>query len=135
MAGNANSGSALPFRVTENELRKKIEEFRQIYGSGENGMVTWPRFCAYLGYSVEEVRECYVRGKKALNAYSGRADLLGRFRTEVKAMTLETGEGKISLAKLEAETDYLTEPGPEAAPPDIRIFVGNGDSRWIEAMK
>lgn len=135
MAGNANSGSALPFRVTENELRKKIEEFRLIYGSGENGMVTWPRFCAFLGYSVEEVRECYVRGKRGLNAYSGRADLLGRFRTEVKAMTLETGEGKLSLAKLEAETDYLIEPGQIEAPPDIRVLFGGKDDRWIEAMK
>lgn len=139
MAGNANSGSAIPFRMTEGELRKRIEQFREQYGDGSKGMVTWPRFCAFLGYSIDEVRECYIRGKDkgkdGKNAYHSRAEMLARFRTECKALTYETGEGKLTLARDEANTDYLTPPGQEDAPPDVRILFGGGDDRWIEAVK
>ena len=135
MAGNANSGPALPFRLTEAELKKRIEDFRNEYGDGSKGMVTWPRFCAFLGYSIEEVRECYVRGRDGKNAYNSRSEMLSRFRTECKALTYETGEGKLTLARDEANTDYLTPPGEENAPPDIKILFGGADNRWIEAMK
>ena len=62
MAGNANSGSAIPFRMTEAELKKNIELFRKEYGDGSKGMVTWPRFCAFLGYSIDQnvVELCIV---------------------------------------------------------------------------
>ena len=135
MAGNANSGNAIPFRMTEPELKCKIDLFREEYGSGDKGMVSWPRFCAFLGYSVDEVRECYVRGTESKNAYSGRAEMLGRFRTECKAMTLETGDGKLTLARDEANMDYLTPPGMDDAPPDIKILFGCGDDRWLESMQ
>ena len=135
MAGNSNSGPALPFRLTEADLKRKIEEFRDEYGDGSRGMVTWPRFCAFLGYSIEEVRECYVKGKEGKNAYNSRSEMLARFRTECKALTLETGEGRLTLARDEANTDYLTPPGEADAPPDIRILFGGGDDRWIDAAK
>ena len=135
MAGNRNSGYGIPFRLTEAELKKAIADFRSEYGDGSKGMVTWPRFCAFLGYSIEEVRECYVRGREGDNAYNKRAEMLNRFRTECKALTMETGEGKLTLARDEANTDYLTPPGEADAPPDIRILFGNGDDRWIDAAK
>lgn len=135
MAGNANSGQGIPFRLTDAELKKKIEDFREQFGDGSQGMVTWPRFCAFLGYSIEEVRECFVRGREGKNAYNTRAELLNRFRTECKALTYETSEGKLSLARDEANTDYLTPPGEENKPPDIRILFGGGDDRWVEAFK
>jgi hypothetical protein len=135
MAGNANSGQGIPFRLTDTELRKRIEDFRNEYGDGSKGMVTWPRFCAFLGYSIEEVRECFVRGRDGKNAYNNRSEMLARFRTECKALTYETGEGKLTLARDEANTDYLTPPGEEDKPPDIRILFGSGDDRWVEAFK
>lgn len=139
MAGNENSGNAIPFRMTEAELEKAIKRFREEYGDGSKGMVTWPRFCAFLGYSIDEVRECYLRGmekaKGEKNAYHGRAKMLARFRTECKALTYETGEGKLTLARDENNTDYLNPPGQEDAPPDVRILFGGGDERWIEAIK
>jgi hypothetical protein len=135
MAGNANSGHGIPFRLTDAELKRKIEQFREEYGDGSKGMVTWPRFCAFLGYSIEEVRECYVKGREGKNAYNVRSELLKRFRTECKALTYETSEGKLTLGRDEANTDYLTPPGEEDKPPDIRIMFGGGDERWIEAVK
>lgn len=135
MAGNANSGSSIPFRMSETELKKNIEKFRNEFGDGSRGMVTWPRFCAFLGYSVEEVRECYVRGFSSENAYSERAKMLLRFRTECRAMTQDTSDGRLTLARDEIAADYLTPPGQKEAPPPVQILFGNGDGRFIEAMK
>ena len=135
MAGNEKSGNVIAFRMSENELKKAIDSFREEFGDGSRGMVTWPRFCAYLGYSAEEVRECYLRGKDGKNAYNGRADLLGKFQTECHALTSETCDKKQQLARDEIKTDYLAPPGQENAPPEVRIVFGTGDDRWIEAMR
>lgn len=135
MAGNENSGKGIPFRMSEAELENKIKQFREQFQDGSKGMVTWPRFCAFLGYSVEEVRECYLRGKDGKNAYNGRADLLGKFQTECHALTSETCDKKQQLARDEIKIDYLAPPGQENAPPEVRIVFGSGDERWIEAMK
>ena len=135
MAGNEKSGNVIAFRMSEIQLAKAIEQFRSEYGDGSKGMVTWPRFCAFLGYSVEEVRECYIRGKDGKNAYNGRADLLERFQTECHALTNETCDKKQSLARDEVKTDYLLPPGAAEEAPEIRVLFGCGDDRWIEAMK
>lgn len=135
MAGNANSGFAISFSLSEEGLRDKIESFRREYADGSRGIVTWPRFCAHLGYSVAEVRECYQRGKAKDNAYSGRAALLDKFRTEVAALTMETGRNQVSMAKAEADKDYFTPPGQAQAVPPIVVLFGCGDGRYIDAIK
>lgn len=135
MAGNSNSGKSIPFRMSEKELETKIQMFRDEYAEGQHGMVTWPQFCDFLGYSEREVMECYVRGKEGDNAYSGRARLLEMFRTAVKGMTMQTCNKQQQLATKEAQTDYLSPPGQEDGPPEVRIVFGCGDERWIEAMR
>ena len=135
MAGNANSGAGIAFRMSEDELRDAIQRFRELYADGSQGMVTWPRFCAFLGYSVEEVRECYLRGRDGKNAYNGRAEMIGRFRAEVQAMTAETCDKKQALARDEVRTDYLAPPGGDVDVPEVRILAGNGDGRWLEIFK
>lgn len=135
VAGNENSGKSLPFKMSEEELKRKINSFRDEFADGSKGMVTWPRFCAYLGYSIEEVRDVFIWGKESKNAYSGRADLLGKFQTECHALTSETCDKKQQLARDEIKMDYLRPPGQEDGPPEVRILFGNGDDRWIEAMK
>lgn len=135
MAGNKKSGNVIAFRMSEPDLKKAIDKFREIYADGSQGMVTWPRFCAFLGYSVEEVRECYLRGKEGVNAYNGRADLLGKFQTECHALTSETCDKKQQLARDEIKTDYLLPPGADVEQPEIRVVFGCGDDRWFEAAK
>lgn len=134
MAGNENSGNGLPFRLSEGQLRDRIDEFRAVFGGGSRGMVTWARFCAFLGYSEAEVRECYLRGKEGKNAYTGRAEILGRFATECKAMVAETAEA-VSLARDEIARDPLKPEGKGDAPPEIRILAGNGDGRWLDIFQ
>lgn len=135
MAGNKNSGQSIPFRMSEEKLEKMMQRFRDEYGQGQFGMVSWPKFCDFIGYSEKDVRECYLRGMASDNAYSGRAKLLETFRTAVRGMTLQTCNKQQQLAMREMGTDYFVEPGKEEAPPEVRIVFGGGDDRWIDAMK
>lgn len=135
MAGNANSGAGIAFRLSTAQLEQKIKEFREQYADGSKGIVTWALFCMFLGYSEDEVRECYLRGKEGKNAYNDRADLLAKFHTECKALTCQTANKQQALAKALISVDNLAPPGAEDIPPEIRIVFGSGDDRWIEAMK
>lgn len=135
MAGNANSGAGIAFRLSTEQLARKIEEFRAIYSDGSKGIVTWALFCMFLGYSEDEVRECYLRGKQGKNAYNERADLLEKFHTECKALTCQTANKQQALAKALISVNNLAPPGTEDAPPEVRIVFGNGSDKWIEAMK
>ena len=137
VAGNGNSGNVIAFRLSEPQLEKKIKEFREEYGEGQHGMVTWALFCDFLGYSELEVAECYQKGKEGKNAYSGRARLLEAFRTAVRGMTAKTCNKQQQFAKDETHTDYLNlKKEGTAGDSKNRIYFGaKGDDRWLEAMK
>lgn len=135
MAGNKNSGQSIPFRLSEAQLQQKIEAFRDEYSDGNKGIVTWALFCMFLGYSEEEVRECYLKGREGKNAYSSRADLLEKFHTECRALTCQTANKQQALAKALISVNYLSPTGTDEAQPEVRIVFGGGDGRWIDAMK
>lgn len=135
MAGNEKSGNVIPFRMPESELEQKIEIFRQMYGDGSRGMVTWERFCAFLGYSLEEVKECYQRGRERGSAYSGRSKLIEKFYTEVQAMMIETcGQNRALAGKL-AERDLIRDKDKQDNSKVFYIEFGNGDKRSEQARK
>lgn len=136
MAGNGNSGTSIPFRMSEAVLEKKIKEFRALYEDGSRGMVSWPLFCAFLGYSEDDVAECYQRGSASNCAYTGRAVLLKAFRTECKALTLRTCDKQQQLAKDEVRMDYLNPVADGTGDRSIHVLFGvQGDERWKEAME
>ena len=137
VAGNGNSGNVIAFRLSEAQLENKIKEFREEYGEGQNGMVTWPMFCDFLGYSELEVAECYQKGKEGKNAYSGRARLLEAFRTAVRGMTAKTCNKQQQLAKEEMGKDYLNikKEGQSNGSKLMCFFGAKGDDRCLEAMK
>lgn len=133
MAGNSNSGNGLAFRLSDKQLEAKIKQFREEYGKGQHGMVTWDAFCAFLGYSPAIVRECYQRGKdtsKGRNAYYERAQMLEVFHTEVRAMMCQTAVKQQALAKHLLTINPL-EPDPEEIGGDgavLRIeFAGSAE--------
>lgn len=135
MAGNEKSGNVIAFRMTESELEQKIEIFRQMYGNGSRGMVTWERFCAFLGYSLEEVKECYQRGRERGSAYSGRSKLIEKFYTEVQAMMIETcGQNRALAGKL-AERDLIRDKDKQDNSKVFYIEFGGGDKRSEQARK
>lgn len=137
MAGNSNSGKSIAFRMSEKELEKKIQKFRDEYGEGQHGMVSWHQFCDFIGYSVGEVAECYQKGKGADNAYSGRSALLEKFATAVDGMTLSTCNKQQQLANKEIERDYLNpqKDGKDVGTIFLSAFGFPNDDRWMEAMK
>lgn len=134
MAGNEKSGNVIAFRMTENELVSKIDQFREQFGKGQNGMVTWDRFCAFLGYSTDEVKECYQRGREKGSAYGGRSKLLERFFTEVTAMMVETCDTAAKLNKL-LDQNPLQEKEIQSNEKVFRIEFGSGDKRAENARK
>ena len=135
LAGNEKSGNVIPFRMKENELEQKIKSFREEYGDGSKGMVTWERFCAYLGYSLEEVKECYQRGKEQGSAYGGRSKLIEKFYTECQAMMIETcGQNRALAGKL-AERDLIRDRDKQDNNKTFVIQFGNGDKRSEQARK
>ena len=134
MAGNEKSGNVIAFRMTESELKQRIEDFRKEYGQGQHGMVTWDRFCAFLGYSAEEVKECYQKGLAKGSAYGGRSKLLEKFLTECKAMMVETCDTAAKLNKL-IDVNPLKD---EEAQDNRKVYefrFGNGDKRSEQARK
>ena len=135
MAGNDKSGNVIAFRMTESDLEKNINSFREEYSDGSKGMVTWERFCAFLGYSLEEVKECYQRGRERGSAYSGRSKLIEKFYTEVQAMMIETcGQNRALAGKL-AERDLIRDKDKQDNSKVFRIEFGNGDKRSEQARK
>lgn len=136
MAGNEKSGAGIAFRLSEERLAKKIEQFRREYGEGQKGMVTWEAFCSFLGYSVDQVRECYLRGRTGKNAYNGRAELLEVFYTECTALMFATCGKHQSLAKERSKVNHLLPETETGGASGIHITFGvPGDERSKEAMK
>lgn len=135
LAGNEKSGNVIAFRMKESELESKIDDFRNEYSDGSRGMVTWERFCAFLGYSVEEVKECYQRGREQGSAYSGRSKLIEKFYTECQALMLETcGQNRALAGKL-AERDLLRDKDKQNNEKTFMILFGGGDKRAEQARK
>lgn len=136
MAGNANSGYSIPFKMSEDMLKRKIDEYKKEYGTGKHGIVSWPQFCAFLGYSEAIVAECYWKGKEGKNAYTGRSELLEAFRTECKALTMATCSRQQQLARDECRCDYFRLEGDSTGDGVLIVKFGcPGDDRWIQAMK
>ena len=136
VAGNEKSGAGIAFRLSEERLAKKIEQFRKEYGEGQHGMVSWEAFCSFLGYSLDQVRECYLRGKSGKNAYNGRAELLEVFYTECTALMFATCGKHQSLAKERSKVNHLLPEADTGSGSEMRSLFGcPGDNRWIEAMK
>lgn len=134
MAGNANSGYSIPFKMSEQMLEKKIEEFKKEYGTGKHGIVSWPQFCAFIGYSEAIVAECYWKGKEGVNAYNGRSKLLEAFRTECKSLTMATCSRQQQLARDECRHDYFALEDSTKENTLKVIFGCPGDDRWMKAM-
>ena len=65
MPGNENSGAGIPFRMPEKELNAAIKKYKQDATDGKFPRPSWPHFCATLGYTEAEVKECIERGGKA----------------------------------------------------------------------
>lgn len=92
MAGNLNSGNTLAFRMSDKELEKRIEQYKQDLAEGNFPRASWPHFCASLGYSEKEVEDVIKRGEEVKGAYNDRAVMLKRMLTWIRGQML-SGSG------------------------------------------
>lgn len=70
MPGNENSGAGIPFRMPEKELNAAIKKYKQDLAEERFPRASWPHFCATLGYTEAEVKECMERGQDRKSASS-----------------------------------------------------------------
>ena len=144
MAGNANSGAVLAFRLSDSELNKKIEDYKANVDSGKIPRASWANFCAYLGYTEAEVAEVVSRGMEVKGAYYDRSVALKRMMTWVRGQ-LASGAGwngqnqsrAIFLMKQDHGDGvrYSDNDGKQTGPQEVRIVFGNGDPRSKRASK
>ena len=135
MAGNGNSGNVIAFRLSYEELLSKWNEFREEYGDGSKGIVTFPVFCDYIDTSIETIRECYWKGQTEKNAYSTRSMLIEKIATAIKGLCARTGKGQQSVVTKEIEKDWLAIPDSGEVKSECLVKFAYSDGRGAEAMK
>ena len=135
MAGNGNSGNVSAFRLSYDELLERWNAFRDEYGDGSKGIVTFPIFCDYIDTSIEAIRECYWKGKGEKNAYSTRSTLIEKIATAIKGLCARTGKGQQSVVTKEIEKDWLAMPDGGEAKNELLVKFAYSDGRGAEAMK
>ena len=144
MPGNENSGAGIPFRVSERELDFAIKKYKLDLAAGEFPRASWPHFCATLGYTEGEVKECMERGDKRESAYYNRAVALKRMSTWIRGQML-SGSGwsgqnqtKAIFALKQDVGDgisYADKDTTTAIPAKINILFGGDDPRGKKAGK
>ena len=144
MAGNQDSGRVLAFRLNENNLEAKIDEYKDLVNSEVIPRASWANFCAFLGYTEAEVAEVITRGDEVKGAYYERAVLLKRMMTWVRGQ-LSSGKGwngqnqsrAIFLMKQDHGDGvrYSDVDAKQTGPVDVRISFGGSDPRAKKAAK
>lgn len=145
MAGNQQSGRVLAFRMGEKELVRKIEEYKQKTENGEIELPAWPSFCAFLGYTEDDVDEVMENGFSVRGAYYERAVALKNAAQWCQAqLTSNPNWGgrnaakaifllKQGLGRMRKYTDYDKKNGNE--PIEVKISFGGPDPRAKKASK
>lgn len=144
MAGNADSGRVLAFRLSEKELDQKIEEYKTRVDSEEIPRASWANFCSFLGYTEAEVAEVVSRGSEVKGAYYDRAVALKRMMTWVRGQ-LASGRGwngqnqsrAIFLMKQDHGDGvrYSDIDAKQTGPVEVKISFGGGDPRGKKASQ
>jgi hypothetical protein len=145
MAGNQDSGRVLTFKMSENELKKAIDQYKEDLENGKFPRASWPHFCARLGYTESEVREVIVRGTEVKSgAYCEKAILLQRMLTWIRGEMLSgagwSGQNQtkaIFALKQEHGDGISYADGKEKAngPVEVKISFGGNDPRAKKASK
>ena len=98
----------LVFSIPDQELDRLICEYKEKVETEEIPRASWANFCAFLGYTEQEVAEVVAKGNADSNpagAYYKRAIALKRMMTWVRG---QLSSGKGSVVKM---TDKLREMG------------------------
>lgn len=144
MPGNENSGAGIPFRMPEKELNAAIKKYKEDLAEGRFPRASWPHFCATLGYTEAEVKECMERGQDRKSAYYDRAVALKRMATWVRGQILSgsgwsgqvQSKGIFALKQDVGDgISYTDREVGTAGPTKINIQFGGDDPRGKKAGK
>lgn len=144
MPGNENSGAGIPFRMPEKELNAAIKKYKQDLAEERFPRASWPHFCATLGYTEAEVKECMERGQDRKSAYYDRAVALKRMATWVRGQILSgsgwsgqvQSKGIFALKQDVGDgISYTDREVGTASPSKISIQFGGDDPRGKKAGK
>lgn len=144
MPGNENSGAGIPFRMPEKELNAAIKKYKQDLAEERFPRASWPHFCATLGYTEAEVKECMERGQDRKSAYYDRAVALKRMATWVRGQILSgsgwsgqvQSKGIFALKQDVGDgISYTDREVGTAGPTRINIQFGGDDPRGKKAGK
>lgn len=144
MAGNEKSGRCLAFRMSEKELEKRINEYKNQVEDGTRSAPCWPDFREFLGYLQEDLDDVVEQGLKLKGAYYTRAILLKAmgetcenyllthpaWRTSATAQT-----AKLLLAQGYGWTKKYNAADKGPAKTSIEISFGGSDNRAKKASK
>lgn len=147
MAGNQNSGQKLVFTIPDQELDRLISVYKEKVESEEIPRASWANFCAFLGYTEQEVAEVVAKGNADSNpagAYYKRAIALKRMMTWVRGQ-LSSGKGwngqnqsrAIFLMKQDHGDGvrYSDQDAKSNGPAQVKIVFGGDDPRAKKAGK
>lgn len=144
MAGNANSGRMLTFRLTEKQLEEAIEKYKADLEAEKFPRASWPHFCSTLGYTEAEVQEVITQGDSLKGAYYERAQMLKRMITWIRGQIL-SGSGwsgqnqtKGIFALKQDFGDgirYSDADAKQSGPVEVKISFGGSDPRAKKAAK
>ena len=143
MAGNANSGNKLNYSHGEAQTAKLIQRYKDDLAAGVFERASWPHFCAYLGYTEEEVREVIEQGKTRTSTYYNRSLDLRRMDTWIKGQMI-SGSGWSSANQSIAAMLLRQDNGNGTAydsketakgPAKLTISFGGDDKRARRAAK
>ena len=144
MAGNANSGAGLAFRMNDSQLETAIKQYKQDLADGKFPRASWPHFCATLGYTESEVKAVIDRGEEVKGAYWERAVMLKRMLTWIRGEML-SGAGwsgqnqtKAIYALKQDHGDgvaYSDGANKPSGPVKIEVSFGGNDPRAKKASK
>ena len=144
MPGNENSGAGIPFKMPEKELISAIEQYKKVLENEKFPRASWPHFCATLGYTEAEVKECMERGRERASAYYNRAVALKRMATWVRGQILSgsgwsgqvQSKGIFALKQDVGDgISYSDRETGATTPTKINIQFGGDDPRGKKAGK
>lgn len=144
MAGNENSGRNPTFHLSEKELLRKIDQYKQDLADGVFARASWPHFAAYLDSTEQELSEVIEQGGKRVSAYWGRAEALKKMATWVRGqyMSAPGWNGQLTSRAIFAlkqdigdGVKWTDQDAKQTGPVEVRISFGGDDKRSKDAAK
>ena len=144
MAGNSNSGRNPTFHLSEAQLLKRIEEYKEGLNRGDFARASWPHFAAFLDATEADLARVIEQGWEANSAYYGRAAALKKMATWVRGqyMSAPGWNGQLTSRAIFAlkqdigdGVKWSDQDAKQTGPVEVKISFGGSDKRSKEAAK